>query len=423
MSSSKRILLRFCGGISYFIVALFLITIGFSQDPKEGEKLFKANCTACHAIDKKVIGPALKGVHERWNNQEEELIAFIHNSQAYMQAGRPMSDYALKLFEEHNKTVMTAFENLSDDQIRSILAYIKEEGSKVPQGVAQVEGGQGQVAGESATSVPTTRIYRFLLFLKTLLVVTVLFLVVVIVVLIAALQAKSKGVPFDMNLFWSRVIGVLKHPYVLTLIGVVVFSWLMVVTVKEARSVGVHQGYQPVQPIAFSHKLHAGQYKISCEYCHVGVERGKMATIPSANICMNCHKYITSGPKYGEKEIGKVIKAYEEGKPIEWVRIHNLPDFVYFSHAQHVKVGLDGAKDPETLRQTCATCHGPVWEMEEVYQYSPLTMGWCIDCHRKTPVDVTKSDYYRVIYDEYVGKEQVVTVETLGGLECARCHY
>jgi len=407
--------------IRFSIGFLLLFSVGFAQDVKEGEKLFKANCTSCHAIDKKVIGPALKGVHDRWNNQEEEMIAFIHNSQAYMRAGRPMSDYALKLFEQYNKTVMTAFENLTDDQIRSILAYIKEEGSKGPAIAQQTD--MGQPSSESAVSIPVSEIYKSLVFLKGLLLVILVLLILVIVILIAALQAKEKGVPFDINAFWGKFLGLLKHPYTITVIAFVVFSWLMVVTVKEARSVGVHQGYQPVQPIAFSHQLHAGQYKISCQYCHVGVERGKQATIPSTNICMNCHNYITSGSKYGEKEIGKVIKAYEEGKPIEWVRIHNLPDFVYFNHAQHVKVGLEGAKDPETLRQTCATCHGPVWEMEEVYQYSPLTMGWCIDCHRKTTVDVTKSDYYRVIHDEYVGKEQVVTVETLGGLECARCHY
>jgi hypothetical protein len=133
---------------------------------------------------------------------------------------------------------------------------------------------------------------------------------------------------------------------------------------------------------------------------------------------MNCHNAIEEGPKYGKKEIEKIYESYKNNKPIEWVKIHNLPDLVYFNHAQHVKVaGLE-----------CQECHGPVEEMEEVYQYSKLSMGWCVDCHRKKEVDINKDDYYRSIHaqmreDLKQGKIQKITVEKLGGLECARCHY
>jgi hypothetical protein len=160
--------------------------------------------------------------------------------------------------------------------------------------------------------------------------------------------------------------------------------------------------------------LHAGEYGIECEYCHSGATKSKNAWIPSANVCMNCHKLINEGPKYGTEEIQKIYdaigfdpatKQYIEGyeqKPIEWVRIHNLPDHAYFNHAQHVVVG--GLE--------CQTCHGPIEEMEVVYQYSTLGMGWCINCHREEKVKT-------------LGKEnpEGLTVEDMGGLDCARCHY
>ena len=153
---------------------------------------------------------------------------------------------------------------------------------------------------------------------------------------------------------------------------------------------GVQQGYQPTQPIAFSHEIHAGQYEIECQYCHTGVMISKSANIPSANICMNCHTAI----KTESKEIAKIYKAIdydpETGeygdnvKPIEWVRVHNLPDLAYFNHSQHVNVG----------EIECQTCHGPIEEMAVVKQWSTLTMGWCINCHRETKVNAKGNAYY-----------------------------
>jgi hypothetical protein len=179
-------------------------------------------------------------------------------------------------------------------------------------------------------------------------------------------------------------------------------------------SVGVQQGYAPKQPIAFSHKIHAGEYEIDCKYCHTGVMKGKNATIPSVNICMNCHNQIKSGTLTGEGEIAKIVRAYNENIPIEWVRIHNLPDLAYFNHSQHVNVGgID-----------CETCHGPVQEMEVVRQHSLLTMGWCIDCHRTTEVNARGNAYYDKLVElhQESGKANM-TVEDIGGLECSKCHY
>ena len=177
-------------------------------------------------------------------------------------------------------------------------------------------------------------------------------------------------------------------------------------------SVGVQKGYAPEQPIAFSHKIHAGQYEIDCKYCHTGVTKGKNATIPSVNICMNCHNQIKSGTITGETEIGKIVRAYNENKPIEWVRVHNLPDLAYFNHSQHVSVGnID-----------CETCHGPVQEMDVVRQHSLLTMGWCIDCHRTTEVNAKGNAYYDKLLEVHEGSG-TMTVEDIGGLECSKCHY
>ncbi len=179
-------------------------------------------------------------------------------------------------------------------------------------------------------------------------------------------------------------------------------------------SIGVQQGYAPKQPIAFSHKIHAGQYEIDCKYCHTGVMKGKSANIPSPNICMNCHNQIKQGTITGEGEIAKLVKAYETNTPIEWVRIHNLPDLAYFNHAQHVNVG--GVE--------CQTCHGPVETMDVVRQHSLLTMGWCIDCHRKTDVNAKGNKYYDDLVELHnVSSKEAMKVEDIGGLECAKCHY
>ncbi|WP_224364407.1 cytochrome c3 family protein [Hyalangium versicolor] len=132
------------------------------------------------------------------------------------------------------------------------------------------------------------------------------------------------------------------------------------------------QGYMPEQPIAFSHAIHAGHYEIDCQYCHVGAERSRHAGVPASSVCMNCHSRV----KTDSPEIQKVAAAVQQGKPIEWVRVHRLPDHAFFSHANHVTAGLK-----------CQTCHGPVEQMVRVEQVEPMTMGWCLECHRKTAAE------------------------------------
>ncbi len=380
---------------------------------QDGEALFKGNCASCHKLDAKLTGPALRGVHERWDNKTEELVAFIHNSQEYMKAGRAKSAYAQKLFQEYNQTIMPA-QALSDAEIKAVLDYIKA----APAPTADVAAGPGAAAPQGTSSLDDRSVFYILATIAGLLLFFCLVLIVLIAIATSAIKAHERGEKLTWSFINQNVKGFLKSPFVTTMVVLVVLGGAGNAAYKFLWSLNLHDGYKPVQPIAFSHAVHAGQYKIGCQYCHVGVEKSKNATIPSTNICMNCHNVIEEGPKYGKKEIAKVRESYNTGKPIEWVKVHNLPDLVYFNHAQHVKVaGLE-----------CAECHGKVEEMEEVYQHARLSMGWCVNCHREKEIDLNKDGYYRSLHaslraDMAAGKVGKITVEKLGGLECARCHY
>ena len=155
---------------------------------------------------------------------------------------------------------------------------------------------------------------------------------------------------------------------------------LLTVGVIQFFPTASNQGYAPEQPIPFSHKLHAGDNKIPCLYCHSGAESSRHATVPSVNVCMNCHSVVKTDSPY----IQKIKKAYTDGKPIEWVRVHELPDYVYFPHKRHVAKGV-----------SCETCHGNVKEMARIEQKGALTMGWCMECHRgqTTPRNVLATVY------------------------------
>lgn len=163
-----------------------------------------------------------------------------------------------------------------------------------------------------------------------------------------------------------------------------------------------NQGYYPEQPIPFSHKLHAGQYKMECLYCHSSAEKSSHASVPAVSVCMNCHSVV----KTDSPHIQKIREAYEKNQPIEWVRIHELPDHAKFPHKRHVAAGLQ-----------CQTCHGPIEQMERVYQYAPLNMGWCMQCHRgeTTPRDVHQA-LYKGVPDE-AGRKPVAPIQ------CNTCHY
>jgi mono/diheme cytochrome c family protein len=339
----------------------------------EGESLFKANCRACHAVKQQLVGPALAGVYDR--RDMDWIKAFVKNSQAVIASG---DEYAVALYEEYNNTVMTSF-NLSDSEIESVIAYVRFEAEKVEE---VVEAAGGESALDSASQEPSN-------FLTAVLIGLVIVLVLILVVLFLILSFLTKFLQRreDLDEADRAVIdqkfglkNIVKSPAFVGVVAFVFGVFVLKTVIDGLYDVGIQQGYAPKQPIAFSHKLHAGQYEIDCNYCHTGVRKSKSANIPSANICMNCHgQILTESP-----EIQKIYAAIENNRPIEWVRVHNLPDLAYFNHVQHVEVG----------NQECQTCHGQIEEMEVVEQFAPLTMGWCINCHKETNVNTRGNAYY-----------------------------
>ncbi|TAH25632.1 MAG: cytochrome C [Cytophagales bacterium] len=377
----------------------------------QGATLFKQNCVTCHAIHDVVVGPALKDVHKR--RQLPWIISFVKNSTKVIASG---DQYAVDLYNKYNKTQMTSFPNLSDAEITSIVEYIKVEGSKAPVTAQAVDG------AKDASSTDKSNASNPYGDLTIILLVVILVLVLVILIVFSSVLRKylkdkeANLEEADKVLVNQKIdfVAFFKSKGFITVVSIVFVAWGARACWNTMFYVGVEQGYQPVQPIPFSHKLHAGEYKIDCNYCHTGVTKGKQANIPSLNICMNCHSQIKKGPKYGEAAIAKVVKAYETNTPVKWVRIHNLPDLSYFNHAQHVKVG--GLE--------CTNCHGQIDTMEVVHQHAPLTMGWCINCHRETKVNGKDNDYYAKLLESHnqVSKKDL-KVADIGGLECSKCHY
>ncbi len=419
--------MKFSLHIRASVLALLLLSLfafsetsyGQSRDDevyKKGEAIFKANCASCHKVHTKLVGPALVGVSEKYD--KEWLYAWIKNSQALVKAGDPQ---AVAIFEEYNKSVMNA-QNLSNAQIDEVLGYLDIETALGPL-VAPGGGGEGENNGGGTSG--TTMI--FLGAIAAMLLVIMFALSRLTGTLNNLLREKMgrlipKSIPFEKRIFSKKVMAALS----LALLIFVGYA-----AVDSAQKLGRQQNYAPAQPIKFSHELHAGKNKIECQYCHFGASKGKSAVIPSPNLCMNCHKAVKEGPEHGTKEIAKIyaavgwdpdkgeyIEGYEE-KPIEWVRIHNLPDHVYFNHSQHVVAG----------KVECQECHGPVEEMKVLRQHSTLGMGWCINCHRDTEVQFQGNGYYdEEHYKKFHeglknGDIKKVTVEDIGGTECQKCHY
>ena len=386
---------------------------------EQGEKLFKQNCTSCHSIGAtKVVGPGLKDVMSRVPS-EDWLKSWIKNNVALIKSG---DAYANKIYSDNNKAAMTVFTNLKDDELNSLVEYIKNP--PAPKAAAAAPGANG-AADNSQQNLDGMWNY-------VLLGLGILFLILAYVLggikkTLARLVREKEGLPEPVELayvpaakHWMKTHK--KHVAVITLILVCVgarAAW------NGMMGLGVYTGYKPEQPIKFSHKIHAGQNGINCVYCHTGAERSKVANVPSANVCMNCHKYIQQGPITGKTEIAKIYAALDYNpetqvygpnqKPIKWVRVHTLPDLVYFNHSQHVVVG----------KVACATCHGPVAEMDTIRQFSPLTMGWCVNCHRETEVQMAGNPYYEKLHaklaEQYKGEK--ITVAKMGGIECGKCHY
>lgn len=405
------------------LVVLFMLFGGqaFAVDPavnespeavSAGKAIFKANCSTCHKLDEKYIGPSLRGVTERRN--PVLVKSWIKNSQAMIASG---DTYAVALYKEYNNSIMPAYTFLSDVDLENILSYI-EYGDKVDPAAAAAA---VAISADGDASVATGGIPSE--YLTGILVVLIFVLILILAVLGLIISVLSKYLT-KQNLdetdkeFVTQKFQfgkILKSDAFIIIVTALVVAVVAKTAIDGLYSVGVQQGYAPEQPIAYSHALHAGTLEIACQYCHTGVEIGKSANIPSANICMNCHTHIQNmeGEEGVSPEIQKIYDAVDNNKPIEWVRVHNLPDLAYFNHSQHVKVG--GVE--------CQTCHGPIQEMEVVGQHSSLTMGWCIDCHRQTEITTEGNAYYDKLVQLHSDSKDALKVKDIGGLECAKCHY
>jgi mono/diheme cytochrome c family protein len=392
-------------------------------DPAAGKALFNAQCAACHKLDGKSTGPALRNVAEK--HDMAWLYKWVRNSSEMIKSGDPV---AVKLFEENGRAVMTPFPQLSEADIDNIIAYTSMP-AETPSGpAAAVPGTAGSDEGISS------KIVLIALVVVMLILITMLVLVNRVLNRIAKANGMEPVAAEPTMPIWKAYAKnqflVLVTVILLMLSGAyVVYGYLM--------QVGVDQGYAPIQPIHFSHKIHAGDNGIDCKYCHSAARVSKNAGIPSLNVCMNCHKTISefvgdkdstyvdfSKARYTE-EIQKLYAAAGwdpatqkytgKGKPVKWIRIHNLPDFAYFNHSQHVSVaGLE-----------CQQCHGPVETYEIQRQFAPLTMKWCVDCHRTTDVKMEGNEYYTKVHEELRRKYKVdkLTAAQMGGLECGKCHY
>ncbi len=418
---------KFFCHLTSLLFSLSFIFISQHSYAQDGEALFKANCQACHKPLEKLTGPALKGARDREPNKEWAY-EWVNHVNTMLES----DPYAKKIMAEANGSRMQQF-NLKKEEIKAILdwadAYTPPVTTTNPAG--QPQGDNSMIFG-----------------ILTLVLALIAFILVQVNSNLRKLSDEKEGilqpepVPFYRNKTYLMA-GVL-----------ILFGLGGYYTINGAIGLGRMQHYQPEQPIYYSHKVHAGTNQISCLYCHGGAQDSKHANIPSVNVCMNCHKSINkyAGPDVLEREDGTAVDGTAEiqklyayagwnptagkynpdtnndgipdgAKPIQWIRIHNLPDHVYFNHSQHVKVG----------KQQCQTCHGPIQEMPEVYQFAELSMGWCINCHRESRVDFynqadSSGNKFYSIYEKFHadiknGKLDSVTVEKIGGTECQKCHY
>jgi mono/diheme cytochrome c family protein len=406
-----------------FIFIFSVVNVSAQGDVAAGKVIFMSKCASCHQVLKKVTGPALAGLEGRhkWADHNE-LLKWIKNPAAYMEA----DSYTQGLKTEYG-SLMTGFADFTLKQVDDVVAYINDASKPPP----------------PTTITPETKSGN-----QNAIIFGVISLILAIIALILMqVNSNLKKMSDDAEgIMRPDPVPFYKNKVYITMAAVLLFVIGGYYVTKGAIGFGRQKGYQPVQPIYYSHKVHAGINQINCLYCHGSAWESKTAGIPAVNVCMNCHKAINEyvkGPKLynengdeinGTAEIAKLYKASgfdpqnpakwdaSKAKPIEWVKIHNLPDHVYFNHSQHIRAG----------KVQCQTCHGEITAMDEVKQVSELSMGWCVNCHRQTKVDFDysegKGNKFYSIYEKFhndikAGKMDSVTVKDIGGLECQKCHY
>jgi mono/diheme cytochrome c family protein len=405
------------------VIALFGLASTKLLAQEDGEKLFKSYCASCHSPGTNtLVGPGLSGVYDKY--EREWLYKWITNSQALISSG---DADAVAVYEQFGKVLMPA-QPVNEAQIDAILTYIKDYAEQAP--AADAAAGTGASSEAVATEQEGMSPFLIAAIVVALLMIIVILRKVQHTMKVVEARVKGDDLPEEISMLDALGRTISANKTIFALMGIVVLALVAKAGWDAALDVGIYTGYQPEQPIKFSHELHAGQNGIDCNYCHYSASYSKSAGIPSPNLCMNCHTYIQEGPQYGKEEISKIYAALDfdpvtktygpNQKPIKWVKVHNLPDHVYFNHSQHVTVG----------QIACQKCHGPVETYTVGKQFAPLTMGWCVNCHRETKVQMANSGYYDDIHarlpedlkEQYL-EDGTITVSELGGIECGKCHY
>jgi len=412
------------------LLYIFLLFSGARLQAQDGGALFQQNCASCHAVNKDLTGPKLAGLETRgpWADRKQ-IYSWVHNPSKYMQT----DPYTQGLKASHGNVVMTAFPQLGEKEIDAIITYVNKTAAAVA--AAPAAGGEGADPSKIKYDEEDNSILYGIL---TLILAVVALIMLQVNSNLKKLADDKDGVPSHEPIPFYR-----NKSYI-TLLTLILFVIGGFYVVRGAIGLGRNKGYQPEQPIYYSHAVHAGKNQISCLYCHGGAYEGKHANVPSIGACMNCHMTINeyAGAKIfkedgtevdGTAEIQKIYnfagwdpatKLYTgDPKPVEWVKIHNLPDHVYFNHSQHTVAG----------KIQCQTCHGEIQKMNEVKQFADLSMGWCVNCHRESKVNFvdsagTKGNQFYSIYEKYhdeikSGLRDSVTVSDIGGIECQKCHY
>jgi mono/diheme cytochrome c family protein len=439
--------------LSFFVFSIVNVS---AQDIAAGKTLFMGKCASCHNPIKESTGPMLGGIlnNEYYGGDIKKVANWVRNVNKLI--GTDPRYIALKA--QYGGSIMTQYPELKDEEVASIFAYIEDfvAKSKAP-APTDTPGGGTEKSNSNA------------------IIFGVISLILGIIALILMQVNSNLKKMSDDTEGISRPdpVAFYKNKAYIAMGAIVFFVVGGYLVSKGAIGLGRQTNYQPEQPIYYSHKVHAGINQINCQYCHSSVTESKHATIPSVNVCMNCHKAINTyekGPKLydeagneinGTAEIAKLYKyaAFDpknanawdpsKAKPIEWIKIHNLPDHVYFNHSQHVKAG----------KVQCQSCHGEITAMDEVKQVSELSMGWCVNCHRQTKVDFNYTDStgnkFYSIYEKFhndlrtseleainkntslnmkerkfkidsvmrLVRMDSVSVQDIGGLECQKCHY
>jgi cytochrome c551/c552 len=415
------------------LLASVLVFSFIKISAQDGRAVFNGKCGGCHIMGAESTGPDLNGVLDRWGGDEAAIKAWIVNWKKLVASGNQKASETASL----KPTEMQIFEGqITPAELDAVYKYITTWTKPIPTD----QGGGGSGGGTSSGGG------------GGLVFGIISLIMAIIAIILMQVNSNLKKLSDDAEgVLRPDPVPFYRNKVYITLFAIVLFVVGGYYTANGLIDFGRQKHYQPEQPIFYSHKVHAGTNQINCLYCHGASMDSRHAAIPSVNVCMNCHKTITSysdtSPKLqradgtevnGTREIEKLYSYAgfdpknaanwdpSKAKPITWTKIHNLPDHVYFNHSQHIKAG----------KVQCQTCHGEITNMDEVYQFSELSMGWCVNCHRQTKVDFYKLDTsgkatgnkFYSIYEKFhndikSGKMDSVTVKDIGGLECQKCHY